>query len=395
MTQTQYGNVVLTQIMRGLKNPFPKIQYKAIQAIQNFCQVEEEGENEAEHKTVVTLFTPFLEPILEEMARMMQVYLKEFNFVILSGVIGTLNSISTFGLPFDKYYNTFMPILKQILAVSSGDDQQKVLIRENTIECLGCLLTSIKDNKSLFVAECGSIMESLLAMADNLDKNDPLQRAIFTVYENVVEIVKGDFMTYAPRIIDRVLYAANVTVDCRVVDDAEISDNKNKRLMVLKTGSDMMGSKNIVLNTDSLQLKIEGARLLRSLSENMGPSFCPFIEKTLPTVTYNITFNKSKDFRQEMIVMAKFLVVDCQTPEQRVVVLNQVMHPLGNELSTAIQSHDEQEISLIMEVVLGVMPYMTEEMLTNMPKLLTSVLTATKAIVAEVEKSYYDKEMDE
>lgn len=58
-------------------------------------------------------------------------------------------------------------------------------------------------------------------MSDSLDKNDSLQRAIFTVYENVVEIVKDDFAHYLPRIIDRVLYAVNVTVDCRVVNDDE------------------------------------------------------------------------------------------------------------------------------------------------------------------------------
>ena len=59
-------------------------------------------------------------------------------------------------------------------------------------------------------------------MADSLDKNDSLQRAIFTVYENIVEIVKDDFAIYAPRIVDRALYAANVTVDCRVIDDTEV-----------------------------------------------------------------------------------------------------------------------------------------------------------------------------
>lgn len=121
---------------------------------------------------------------------MIETYLKQFNFFVLNGIIGTLNSISTLGIPFTNYYSTFMPTIKQLLMASSGDDTQKTLIREGTIECMGCLLASIKDNKQLFVSECGSIMESLLTMADSLDKDNPLQRAIFTVYENVVEIVK-------------------------------------------------------------------------------------------------------------------------------------------------------------------------------------------------------------
>lgn len=68
--------------------------------------------------------------------------------------------------------------------------------------------------------------------------------------------------------------------------------------MVLKTGSDIEGSKNIMLNTDSLHLKLEGARLLRALAEHMGQAFCPYVQKTLPTVAYNVTFGKSKDYRQ-------------------------------------------------------------------------------------------------
>ena len=75
-------------------------------------------------------------------------------------------------------------------------------------------------------------------------------------------------------------------------------DQKNKRVMVLKTGSDIEGSKNIMLNTDSLHLKLEGARLLRALAEHMGQAFCPYVQKTLPTVAYNVTFGKSKDYRQ-------------------------------------------------------------------------------------------------
>jgi hypothetical protein len=68
-------------------------------------------------------------------------------------------------------------------------------------------------------------------------------------------------------------------------------------VFVLKTGSEFEGAKNIMLNTDSLHLKLEGARLLRALVEHMGTAFCPYVSKTLPTVAYNVTFGKSKDYR--------------------------------------------------------------------------------------------------
>lgn len=112
--------------------------------------------------------------------------------------------------------------------------------------------------------------------------------------------------------------------------------------MVLKSGSEVEGAKNIMLNTDSLHLKLEGARLLRTLAENMSQAFCPYIEKVLPTVVYNVTFTKSKDFRKEMIALVQHLVLACQTPEQRLLVLNQLMPPLGQTLSNSIAGQDDQ-----------------------------------------------------
>lgn len=99
--------------------------------------------------------------------------------------------------------------------------------------------------------------------------------------------------------------------------------------MVLKSGSDVEGAKNIILNTDSLHLKLEGARLLSALTENMGQAFCPYVEKTLPTIVHNLTYGKSKDFRQQIIAVVKFLTLDCETPEQKIAVMNELMHPLG------------------------------------------------------------------
>jgi hypothetical protein len=70
-----------------------------------------------------------MEPVLSEIYKMLEIYLKQFNFFVLNGVINTLNSISTLGLPFTNYYTTFMPTIKQLLAASNGDDIQKTMIR--------------------------------------------------------------------------------------------------------------------------------------------------------------------------------------------------------------------------------------------------------------------------
>lgn len=39
-----------------------------------------------------------------------------------------------------------MPGLKQLIALTAGDDTHKIMIRSKTVESIGYLLTSIKNN---------------------------------------------------------------------------------------------------------------------------------------------------------------------------------------------------------------------------------------------------------
>lgn len=56
--------------------------------------------------------------------------------------------------PFAKYYPTFMPGLKKIIAMLPSDTPQKVMIKSKTLEAMGDLLSSVKENKELFTPDC-------------------------------------------------------------------------------------------------------------------------------------------------------------------------------------------------------------------------------------------------
>lgn len=72
----------------------------------------------------------------------------------------------------------------------SSETPQKVNIKSKAIEAMGDLLSSIKDDKPFFIQECNSIMQSLIMLQSQIHKEDTLHRAIFTAYENVVEVLK-------------------------------------------------------------------------------------------------------------------------------------------------------------------------------------------------------------
>lgn len=103
-----------------------------------------------------------------------------------------LNSLSTLAAitSFEKYYASFMPGLKKLTGAVGGDTQQQSIIRNLTVECIGFLLTSIKDNQQMFASECQTIMESLLTMENSIDTDDALHSAMFKVYAQVAGCLK-------------------------------------------------------------------------------------------------------------------------------------------------------------------------------------------------------------
>lgn len=62
--------MVLNQFLRGLKHNLTKIQYKSVLALQNFCGGVEENES------ILKTFSPFMQPICEQIYKMLEQYLK-------------------------------------------------------------------------------------------------------------------------------------------------------------------------------------------------------------------------------------------------------------------------------------------------------------------------------
>ena len=71
------------------------------------------------------------------------------------------------------------------------------------------------------------------------------------------------------------------------------------------------------------------------------------------------------------------------------------MPGLLSELVAVLKLQQDEDIGLILEIVASVMPFCTEQMLTNLRQLLNSALAVTKQMVKEIESEYASKEMDE
>ena len=223
---------------------------------------------------------------------------------MLEAVLESMSSIAAIN-DFAPYYGTFMPGLMKVISMVTNDTPQKISIKSKTIETMGDLLASIKLNPELFDNECTNIMQSILNLQSQLDSQDVLNRAIFTVYENVVTIMKERFAMYADFIFERALEAAMRPVDMQIVDELDKEKTSGKNLMhkyvKLKLDLKLDGVKNIVFNTDTFEQKIEATNLLSAMAENMGPAYLKFIERTILVIKELILFKSSREIRSNII----------------------------------------------------------------------------------------------
>ena len=188
---------------------------------------------------------------------------------MLEAVLDSMSSIASIN-DFGPYYATFMPGLKQVVSMVSSDTPQKINIKSKTIETMGDLLSSIKENPELFNNECTVIMQSLMSLQGQIDREDVLNRAIMTVYENVVEVLKENFSIYSDFVFERAMEAAIRPVDVQIIDELDKEKEGKKGLMhnyaKLKLDLKIDGIKNIVLNTDTFSQKIQATNLISAMA---------------------------------------------------------------------------------------------------------------------------------
>lgn len=95
------------------------------------------------------------------------------------------------------------------------------MVRSRTVETMGYLLASVKDHNELFEPDCKEIMDSLCKISQTLDKDDPLFRSIFVVYENVVTCLKQNFVMYSDFVFPQAIGAANRKIEFTIIDETE------------------------------------------------------------------------------------------------------------------------------------------------------------------------------
>lgn len=156
-----------------------------------------------------------------------------------------------------------MPGLKKLLGLIGTDNPEQMMARGKTVETMGYLLASVKENPQIFEPDCQEIMQCMIDMSMKLENDDPLHKAMFVVYENVVTSMKDKFIMYSDYIFEKMMQAAGRKIELTIIEEGDTSGKgietlktKKHNYAAYKLDMKVDGVKNIVLNTDHLAQKI-------------------------------------------------------------------------------------------------------------------------------------------
>lgn len=223
------------------------------------------------------------------------------------------------GENFSNYYNVFMPGLKDLLMNIPMTNQKQITIRTLTIECIGFLVSSIKNNTALFVEDLNSIMKFLIDLqtSSQLAADDPHHQAIISVYSQFSTCLREQFAAFLPAVMGNVLNALDINVDFHLQDETKVEEKPNKKMMQAVFDLKMLGGKKILsVNTDALEIKINAANAVYAISKNVKTGFLPYVDQTTAIISKYIDYKYSKEIRKCCIKTVYNLVMACQNEEQ-------------------------------------------------------------------------------
>ncbi|EGR27812.1 kap beta 3 protein, putative [Ichthyophthirius multifiliis] len=299
-----------------------------------------------------------------------------------------------------------MPGLQNLLSTVPRDTIQQISLRVHTIECIGYLLTSIKDNKELFQKDSTVIMNSLIGMQKQFsqEKDDLHHPPILIVYGQIAEAMQGDFSHYLPLVFPYVFQGLTLSIEAKIDEplSAQTKNNTtNGKIQKVTFDLHMLGGlKTLELNTAALEQKIEAFHSLYQIANATKTSFYPYAQQTLDVLLEHMSYRNSKAIKENSI---KTLVTILQALpiQERTVALNKIVPKVIQQFQNAIKIQNDEEIVLLQANLaecfktIQSQETLNTEFGTQILQCLSESLSLCKLLKKDVKKEYANEDMDE
>lgn len=179
------------------------------------------------------------------------------------------------------------------------------------------------------------------------------------------------------------------------METAKQQETSAHKYVKVKLDLKLDGVKNIVLNTDTFEQKVQATSLLSAMAEHMGASFLKYAEHMYPLIEELILIKNSKEMRANMVDACKGMLKAAPNAELKNALLARLFPQLKKALAEAIRAKDHSEAASITEAFAEAMPFMGPEMFSALPEMMMAVLGLVKTLSNEIEKIYAEKDMDD
>mmetsp|Transcript_5977 Transcript_5977/g.11754 ORF Transcript_5977/g.11754 Transcript_5977/m.11754 type:complete len:1102 (-) Transcript_5977:756-4061(-) len=266
----------LIQVMDDTQNP--RVQSHAAAAIINFCD-----------DTTPEIIGLYLDQLLAKLLGLIQSQRRITQEQAVTAVAAVADAASEKFIPF---YDSFIPLLKSLLAVAAGRREMRRL-RGKVMECISLIGLSV--GKEKFQSDAESVMDVLVrTQGQRLDSDDPQSFYLMQAYARICRCLKEDFIRYLPFVMPGLLEAAaqkpDVEVQDALGDDEEDGDDDGMETITV-------GDKRIGIRTSALEDKATACSMIACFVAELKGGFIQFVEPVAKLMVPLLKFFYHDDVR--------------------------------------------------------------------------------------------------
>ena len=255
--QENHHEAVLQGLL-GLMDDFqnPRVQAHSCAAIVNFAEGCDQD-----------VMAPYLDQLITKLLALLQKGRKN----VQEGALTAMASIADCsGDYFIKYYDTCVPLLREIL--EKANDKSYQMMRAKALECIS--LVGMAVGKERFGSDAGAIMQYMQNVQNSgLDPDDPFSSYMLQAGARICTALGQDFIPYLPVVMPPMLQAAGAKADFQVNEPDDVDDDDDDLETFFVAG------KRVSLHTSALEEKATACSMLCCFAYELKEGFCQYVDQ--------------------------------------------------------------------------------------------------------------------
>jgi hypothetical protein len=353
--QRKYHARIVPALIRSMDDGCNRVRSHAAAALINFC---DEASSSA--------LTPYLDTAVSKLIALLN---SNSRLALEQAMTAVAAVAGCVGTAFTKYYDDFMPPLKNLLRQTSAEDKQNRLIRSKTMECMTLIGVAVGADR--FRADADEIMQILVSnqMSMQFDADDPQIGYMMQAYARICQSLGELFVPYLPYVLPALCEMARMKPDIQLFPskNEDADDNLNT---IHDTGASVegdhaaetsrapdgyatidFGNKKLGIRTSSLDDRATAVSILASFASELKGALFPYLMDITQIMVDNLGFWYHDECRQfaadaipDLVACAVAHFTAQGDPERTAVAIREIVSFFLPKLCDAARNEPEVEV---------------------------------------------------